>query len=87
MDNSFRTVGLCSSLPAELGAARDQVLLGIIAKTKGTVRSVGCENCCWCFPRSGLRSFVAPKQSFQFCGESGFVMVKTDVVEKMILEA
>lgn len=47
VDNAFRRAGLCSSLPAELGAARDQVLLGIIAKIKGTVRSVGCENCCW----------------------------------------
>lgn len=47
LDNTFRRAGLCSSLPAELEVARDQVLLGIIGKIKGTMRSIGCENCCW----------------------------------------
>lgn len=45
VDNTKRA-GLFSSLPAELESARHQVLLGIIAKIKGTVRSAGCEGCC-----------------------------------------
>jgi len=37
----------------------------------------------------GFGFFVAPKQSLQSCGDrlSSFIVVKTDVVEKMILRA